>query len=173
MLTAEYGGTGGRPIESYMVVEEPDIEIGAGVSSKGLFGSLIKRTLLCSYTNGSFLRIAISRRMATDKGGNRGPQSSRSQQERFRRQERASENNGGGANSGAGGSGGNTDRDSSNANNPAVPPAVPGFGFSFPGMPMFPPGFMMGGTQTTQTTQAGSTSTTQAQPPPPGQTSSS
>jgi protein NRD1 len=36
MLTAEYGGTGGRPIESGMVVEEPDIEIGAGVSSKGL-----------------------------------------------------------------------------------------------------------------------------------------
>jgi hypothetical protein len=36
MLTAEYGGTGGRPIESGMVVEEPDIEIGAGVSSKGM-----------------------------------------------------------------------------------------------------------------------------------------
>ena len=37
MLTAEYGGTGGKPIESGMVVEEPDIEIGAGVSSKGSF----------------------------------------------------------------------------------------------------------------------------------------
>lgn len=36
MLTAEYGGTGGKAIESGMVVEEPDIEIGAGVSSKGL-----------------------------------------------------------------------------------------------------------------------------------------
>lgn len=35
MLTAEWGGTGGKPIESGMVVEEPDIEIGAGVSSKG------------------------------------------------------------------------------------------------------------------------------------------
>ena len=35
MLTAEYGGTGGKPIEGGMVVEEPDIEIGAGVSSKG------------------------------------------------------------------------------------------------------------------------------------------
>lgn len=35
MLTAEYGGTGGRSIEAGMVVEEPDIEIGAGVSSKG------------------------------------------------------------------------------------------------------------------------------------------
>lgn len=35
MLTAEYGGSGGKPIEGGMVVEEPDIEIGAGVSSKG------------------------------------------------------------------------------------------------------------------------------------------
>lgn len=39
---------------SGMCVEEPDIEIGAGVSSK-----------------------AISRRMQTDKGGNHGPKSSR------------------------------------------------------------------------------------------------
>ncbi|MCJ1374532.1 hypothetical protein MMC20_005764 [Loxospora ochrophaea] len=54
MLTAEYGGTGGKPIESGLVVEEPDIEIGAGVSSK-----------------------AISRRMQTDKGGQQGPRSSR------------------------------------------------------------------------------------------------
>ncbi|KAF1814643.1 hypothetical protein P152DRAFT_447977 [Eremomyces bilateralis CBS 781.70] len=36
MLTAEFGGSGGRPIESGMVVEEPDIEIGAGVSSKAI-----------------------------------------------------------------------------------------------------------------------------------------
>lgn len=35
MVNAEYGGTGGDPIQEYMVVEEPDIEIGAGVSSKG------------------------------------------------------------------------------------------------------------------------------------------
>ena len=35
MLTAEYGGTGGKKIEGGLVVEEPDIEIGAGVSSKG------------------------------------------------------------------------------------------------------------------------------------------
>lgn len=54
MLSAEYGGSGGRAIESGMVVEEPDIEIGAGVSSK-----------------------AISRRMQTDKGGRHGPKSSR------------------------------------------------------------------------------------------------
>lgn len=54
MLTAPYGGSGGRPIATGLCVEEPDIEIGAGVSSK-----------------------AISRRMQTDKGGNHGPKSSR------------------------------------------------------------------------------------------------
>lgn len=54
MLTAPYGGSGGRPIATGLVVEEPDIEIGAGVSSK-----------------------AISRRMQTDKGGANGPKSTR------------------------------------------------------------------------------------------------
>ncbi|KAI0187376.1 hypothetical protein F4808DRAFT_472541 [Astrocystis sublimbata] len=54
MLSAEFGGSGGQPIETGLVVEEPDIEIGAGVSSK-----------------------AISRRMQTDKGGRHGPKSSR------------------------------------------------------------------------------------------------
>ncbi|KAF7593166.1 hypothetical protein BBP40_011879 [Aspergillus hancockii] len=135
MLTAEYGGTGGRPIESGMVVEEPDIEIGAGVSSK-----------------------AISRRIATDTGGKRGPISSRTQQDRFTRPDR----DGPPARMGPGGHGGQPDRDIPNTNNVGVPPAVPGFGFSFPGMPMFPPGFMMGGAQTG--TPSGS-----AQPPPPGQ----
>jgi protein NRD1 len=65
MLTAEYGGSGGKPIEGGMVVEEPDIEIGQGVSSK-----------------------AISRRMQTDKGGHNGPKSSRDREEdedRYRR----------------------------------------------------------------------------------------
>lgn len=61
MLTAEYGGSGGQPIEPGLVVEEPDIEIGQGVSSK-----------------------AISRRMQTDKGGNNGPKSSRDREEEER-----------------------------------------------------------------------------------------
>ncbi|KAI9823335.1 MAG: hypothetical protein M1832_002559 [Thelocarpon impressellum] len=68
MLTAEYGGSGGKPIEGGMIVEEPDIEIGAGVSSK-----------------------AISRRMATDQGGKTGPRSTRTGGEtggRSRRHER-------------------------------------------------------------------------------------
>jgi protein NRD1 len=54
MLTAPFGGSGGRPIDTGLCVEEPDIEIGAGVSSK-----------------------AISRRMQTDKGGSNGPKSTR------------------------------------------------------------------------------------------------
>lgn len=37
VVTAEFGGTGGRPLEGGMVIEEPDIEIGAGVSSKGKY----------------------------------------------------------------------------------------------------------------------------------------
>lgn len=35
VLTAQYGGSGGKPIVTGLVMEEPDIEIGAGVSSKG------------------------------------------------------------------------------------------------------------------------------------------
>jgi len=36
LLTAEFGGTGGKQVEGGMVLEEPDIEIGAGVSSKAM-----------------------------------------------------------------------------------------------------------------------------------------
>ncbi|KAM0335191.1 hypothetical protein ACHAQA_000232 [Verticillium albo-atrum] len=81
MLTAEFGGSGGKPIETGIVVEEPDIEIGAGVSSK-----------------------AISRRMQTDKGGSHGPKSSHGD-ERWRRK------NGGGGGGGGGGHGGRDRRD--------------------------------------------------------------
>lgn len=57
MLSAPYGGSGGEEIKGGLTVEEPDIEIGAGVSSK-----------------------AISRRMQTDRSGQHGPRSSRDQQ---------------------------------------------------------------------------------------------
>lgn len=92
------------------------------------------------------LYIAISRRMATDKGGQQGPRSTRDppttsnpppQQQRYRQPERT---------------------DNRDNNTIGVAPAVPGFGFQFPGMPngfQFPPGFVMPGT-------------TPAQPPPPG-----
>ena len=58
MLTAPFGGSGSRPIVTGICVEEPDIEIGAGVSSK-----------------------AISRRMQTDKSGNQGPRSTKEHDE--------------------------------------------------------------------------------------------
>jgi protein NRD1 len=128
MLTAEYGGTGGRTIESGMVVEEPDIEIGAGVSSK-----------------------AISRRIATDTGGKRGPISTRTGPNP---DPRAPNPDSRGPNpdprfggrrerEGYGGS----ENDMPNMNNQGVPPAVPPYGFNFASMPMLPPGFMMGGGQ--------------------------
>lgn len=41
MVSAEYGGTGGKPLEGGMIVEEPDIEIGQGVSSKGSLSEFI------------------------------------------------------------------------------------------------------------------------------------
>jgi protein NRD1 len=46
MVSAEYGGTGGKPLVGGMVVEEPDIEIGQGVSSKGLFPTSCSQLML-------------------------------------------------------------------------------------------------------------------------------
>ncbi|TVY21078.1 Rpb7-binding protein seb1 [Lachnellula arida] len=141
MLSAEYGGSGGMPIESGMVVEEPDIEIGQGVSSK-----------------------AISRRMQTDKGGNNGPKSSRDREEeenapRFRRDNRDHRRDDDHR-------GNRRDRDqavSAPPSMPAVPPfSMAGLPFPFPtqanGLPMFPPGFVFPGQAAAQPQQ----------PPPPG-----
>lgn len=143
MLTAEYGGSGGQAIESGMVVEEPDIEIGQGVSSK-----------------------AISRRMQTDRGGNNGPKSTRERSEevepsnnasRFRRPD----------NRDARRDDDRQERFNKVSAPPAMPP-VPPFGmgsFPFPmptlqnGMPMFPPGFAFPSQAPGQPP---------AQPPPPG-----
>ncbi|KAF2810693.1 uncharacterized protein BDZ99DRAFT_561015 [Mytilinidion resinicola] len=43
-MTAEYGGTGGIPVAPGMVFEEPDIEIGAGVSSKAISRRIVPET---------------------------------------------------------------------------------------------------------------------------------
>ncbi|KAK5462806.1 hypothetical protein LTS15_002518 [Exophiala xenobiotica] len=114
LLTAEYGGTGGQQLEEFMVVEEPDIEIGAGVSSK-----------------------AMSRRVPTDSGGRRGPQSSRQhggRDERRRDDDRRMDRD---------------DRPGSANNTGVVPPM--GFPMNFgSGMPMFPPGFQFPGMQQSQ-----------------------
>jgi protein NRD1 len=112
MLTAPYGGSGGKPIVSGLVVEEPDIEIGAGVSSK-----------------------AISRRMQTDKGGSTGPKSSRRDSDEGtghhggrhgrRRDNRRDDDRG----------------DKSVDGQPAVPDFPFGLAMAPNGMPIFPPGF--------------------------------
>ncbi|EJT69350.1 hypothetical protein GGTG_12969 [Gaeumannomyces tritici R3-111a-1] len=152
MLTAPFGGTGGKPITTGMVVEEPDIEIGAGVSSK-----------------------AISRRMQTDRSGIHGPRSSRDdeggqqqqqqpQQQQQQQQQNHGENGGGGHGRGGRRRGGGRDHNrrggddnSNNSNNSdgggggknqsggANNVGVPDFGFGLTagsnGMPIFPPGF--------------------------------
>ncbi|CAK7198972.1 hypothetical protein SEUCBS139899_001640 [Sporothrix eucalyptigena] len=143
LLTAPWGGSGGRPIATGLVVEEPDIEIGAGVSSK-----------------------AISRRMQTDRGGLNGPRSTRREEE-LANANTVPINPRGGRRGGRGGGGhdrgaGNHDRrgggngsgagdelnyggggSDSNGKNGAAPPNGFPFGLTVGanGMPVFPPGF--------------------------------
>lgn len=114
ILTAPYGGSGGRPIESGMSIEEPDIEIGAGVSSK-----------------------AISRRMQTDKGGSNGPKSTRTREEDHGRGGRRGREADGGGNQRRGNYG-----DSDHGGQQGMAPAFPfGIGTLPNGMPNFPSGF--------------------------------
>jgi len=122
MLTAQYGGSGGKPIVSGMVVEEPDIEIGAGVSSK-----------------------AISRRMQTDRGGAHGPRSTRRGDGEDGHQHGGGGGGGGGGRN-RGGRGGQNRRDADrNNDNPNNIPVPADFGFGLTtgvnGMPIFPAGF--------------------------------
>ncbi|KAI0137347.1 hypothetical protein BJ170DRAFT_56573 [Xylariales sp. AK1849] len=116
MLSAEWGGSGGRPIETGLTVEEPDIEIGAGVSSK-----------------------AISRRMQTDRGGKHGPKSSRGgddddEEPNLTRWRRNKDNRR------------DDRRNDRNPVNGGQPPAVAEFPYGISagvnGMPVFPPGFV-------------------------------
>lgn len=116
MLTAPYGGSGGKPIVHGLVVEEPDIEIGAGVSSK-----------------------AISRRMQTDKGGSHGPKSSHHREEDTRTERR------GGRRGGGRDQAHRRDEDRPANTHIGGDPSVPDFPFGITtdqnGMPVFPPGF--------------------------------
>ncbi|KFA80470.1 hypothetical protein S40288_02101 [Stachybotrys chartarum IBT 40288] len=123
MLTAPFGGSGGRPIEAGMCVEEPDIEIGAGVSSK-----------------------AISRRMQTDKGGNNGPKSTRHREDDLSRWRRSRDGNSNG--NGNGNGNGNQQGQRQGNDMDAIPgpqPSMSGFPFGIGtlpnGMPNFPAGF--------------------------------
>ncbi|KAF2478656.1 hypothetical protein BDY17DRAFT_328184 [Neohortaea acidophila] len=121
LLTAEYGGTGGQKVEAGMVLEEPDIEIGAGVSSK-----------------------AMSRRVMPDAsgagagGGKRGRGDDGGQRRDNNRG--AKRHDDGGAGYGYSGVSGGPPQlmEQYGYVRPepvavATPPAVPGFGFTLPG----------------------------------------
>lgn len=112
MLTAPYGGSGGRPIEAGLCVEEPDIEIGAGVSSK-----------------------AISRRMQTDKGGQNGPKSTRQRDDDHRRDDHGHQR---GNDHGSGHGHGQQGQGQGQGQMPQFPF---GIGTLPNGMPSFPQGF--------------------------------
>ncbi|KAH8677441.1 hypothetical protein BX600DRAFT_127408 [Xylariales sp. PMI_506] len=112
MLTADWGGSGGRPIEGGLVVEEPDIEIGAGVSSK-----------------------AISRRMQTDRGGKHGPKSTKAGEEEEQNLARWRRNKDGRKEERR------DDRGSVNIQQPVVAEFPYGIPTGPNGMPLFPPGF--------------------------------
>lgn len=101
-----------------MVIEEPDIEIGAGVSSKGNASFPPTRLLI------SNIRLAISRRVPPEAGRGRGGHGHAHRGgfengSRFRKQDRAQAHE---------------PRHISPRPEPtvAVPPAVPGFGFQLP-----------------------------------------
>ncbi|KAI8683743.1 hypothetical protein NCS57_00039100 [Fusarium keratoplasticum] len=116
MLTAPFGGSGGRPIETGLCVEEPDIEIGAGVSSK-----------------------AISRRMQTDKGGSNGPKSTRNRDDDLTRWRRSREN---GGNQNGAHHRRDDRRDGPRDNHQGMSAGFPfGIGTLPNGMPNFPAGF--------------------------------
>lgn len=114
LMTAEYGGTGGKQLEGGMVLEEPDIEIGAGVSSK-----------------------AMSKRVMPDSG----PPSKRQKEERRGKKQQHNDYDAGygaGGYSGVtGGGGAPMAMEAYGYARPepvavATPPAVPTFGFSLP-----------------------------------------
>ena len=118
MRTAEYGGTGGQEIVAKMVVEEPDIEIGTGPSSKGGLG------VFNNYNSVLILSLAIHRRGgASGRGGcafgRRGGHPNDTKHcSGYRKPDR---------------------QPSSHAPEPhnvGPPPAVPNFGAPIPGFPM-------------------------------------
>ena len=126
LLTAEYGGTGGRKVEGGMVLEEPDIEIGAGVSSK----AMSKRVLPPDQQQAGM----PSKRQHREEGG--------SQRGRERKRQMHGQDSGYGGSEGGGYGGARQpvpmQMEAYGYARPepvavATPPAVPGFGFALPG----------------------------------------
>jgi len=64
MLNAEFGGTGGQPIATGMIVEEPDIEIGAGPSSKGMISILLLKDIQLTFDYSNISSRWWSRRLS-------------------------------------------------------------------------------------------------------------
>lgn len=124
MLNAEYGGTGGKQIESGMIVEEPDIEIGAGPSSKGIWDKMTYKEKMNSH-----IKSAISRRGGGQQGGGRGGGNfnQRRGYERHAAYRKPDDRRQGPppAMSGVG-----------EPNTLGAPPAVPTFGAPIPGLPL-------------------------------------
>lgn len=123
MLNAEYGGTGGKQIETGMIVEEPDIEIGAGPSSKGIWTQQTRKEKKSSPP-----KSAISRRGGGQQGGGRGGGNfnQRRGYERHAPYRKPDDRRQGPpAMSGM-----------SEPNTLGAPPAVPTFGAPIPGLPM-------------------------------------
>ena len=128
-----------------------EVWLSRSLTLKSVLVCPLKVTLSIHVLQGLLLRIslAISRRMATDKGGQQGPRSSRdppshqTPNDRYRQPPRDDRNN-----------------NQQNNNSIGVGPAVPGFGFNLPQMPngfQLPPNFMFP-----------NTAPAPGQPPPPG-----
>lgn len=128
LLTAEYGGTGGQRVEGGMVLEEPDIEIGAGVSSKAMSKRVLPDTSAAAHTGGN----SGGKRQRDESGGGGGQQ---------RRDRNKRHHNDGGYGGGYGGAAmpqPPMQMEAYGYARPepvavATPPAVPGFGFALPG----------------------------------------
>lgn len=138
ILTAEYGGTGGLPITGGQVMEEPDIEIGAGVSSKAI-----------SLKVGASAQNENRRGGGGDRGdrggrgggrhfnGGRGGQHQANFQQPQFNQQQVPQPMGGRGGAGFQQESGNPNfsrirRRDEEPNLGAAPPAVPGFGFQLP-----------------------------------------
>lgn len=135
LLTAEYGGTGGRKVESGMVLEEPDIEIGAGVSSK----AMSKRTGP-EHTGHGGHQHKRQRDDGHHGGGHHGGRKEKKQRyfdQQAQHQQQGQGNYGySGVNGGQNAGGGQMEAYGYARPEPvavATPPAVPGFGLPFPG----------------------------------------
>ena len=145
LLTAEYGGTGGRKVESGMVLEEPDIEIGAGVSSKAM-----SKRAGPEHTGSGQHHQQQGKRQRDDHGHHgghgghgHGHGSRKEKKQRYFDQpppQQAQQQQGGGYGyggvSGGHGQGGPMEAYGYARPEPvavATPPAVPGFGLPFPG----------------------------------------